>query len=34
MEYLEFTGKTVEEALSNAAINLGISSDQLDYTVI
>lgn len=34
MEYLEFTGKTVEEALSNAAINLGISSDQLEYTVI
>ncbi len=34
MEYLEFTGKSVEEALTNAAISLEIPSDQLEYTVI
>lgn len=34
MEYLEFTGKSVEEALTNAAVSLGTPSDQLEYTVI
>lgn len=34
MEYIEFTGKSVEEALTNAAVSLGIPSDQLEYTVI
>lgn len=34
MEYLEFTGKSVEEALTNAAVSLEIPSDQLEYTVI
>lgn len=34
MEYIEFTGKSVEEALTNAAVSLEIPSDQLEYTVI
>ena len=34
MEYLEFTGKSVDEALTNAAIAMGVPSDELDYTVI
>lgn len=34
MEYIEFTGKSLEEALTNAAVSLGIPSDQLEYTVI
>ncbi len=34
MGYLEFTGKTVEEALTNAAIELGIPSTDIEYTVL
>ena len=34
MEYIEFTGKTLEEALTNAAVSLGVPSDELEYTVI
>ena len=34
MEFLEFTGKTVDEALTNAAIEMGIPSSELEYTVI
>ena len=34
MEYVEFTGKTLEEALTNAAVSLGVPSDELEYTVI
>lgn len=34
MEVREFTGKTVEEALTAAAVELGIASDQLNYEVI
>lgn len=34
MEYIEFTGKSLEEALTNAAVSLGIPSDQLKYDVI
>lgn len=34
MEFLEFTGKSLDDALTNAAIQLGVPSDQLDYTVI
>lgn len=34
MEFFEFTGKSLDDALTNAAIQLGIPSDQLDYTVI
>ncbi len=34
MGYLEFTGKTVEEALTNAAIELGVPSTEIEYTVL
>jgi len=34
MEYREFTGKTVEDAKMEAAIQLGTTSDKLDYKVI
>lgn len=31
MDYQEFTGKTVEEAVRNAQISLGISSEQMEW---
>ena len=34
MEKIEVTGKTVEEALINAALQLETSSDNLEYEVI
>ncbi len=34
MEYIEFKGKTVEEAVTAAAIQFGVSSDSLDYEVV
>ena len=34
MEYKEFTGKTVEEAITNATVELGTTSDNLEYEVI
>ena len=34
MGYSEFKGKTVEEALTNASIELGVASTELDYEVI
>lgn len=34
MEKIEVTGKTVEEALTNASLQLGTSSDNLEYEVI
>lgn len=34
MEYTEFMGKTVEDAVMEAAIRLGTSSDKLEYDVI
>ena len=34
METKEFTGKTVEEAITNATIELGTTSDKIDYEVI
>lgn len=34
MEFLEFTGKTVDEALTEAAIKLETTSDKLEYEVI
>ncbi len=33
MDSMKFEGKTVAEALTNASIQLGIASDELDYTV-
>ena len=34
MEYREFTGKTVEDAVMEAAIQLETTSDRLDYEVV
>ena len=34
MEYNEYTGKTVEEALTGALVQLGLTSDQIEYEVI
>ena len=34
MEFVEFSGRTVEEALTNATVNLGLTSDQIEYEVI
>ncbi|SCW79396.1 spoIIIJ-associated protein [Lachnospiraceae bacterium C10] len=34
MEFTEFTGKSVDDALTKASIQLGAASDQLDYEVI
>ncbi len=34
MEYKEFTGKTVDDALTNATVSLGVTSDQIKYEVI
>lgn len=34
MEFIEFTGKTVDEALTEAAIKLETTSDKLDWEVI
>lgn len=34
MEFLEFTGKTVDEALTEAAIKLETTSDKIEYEVL
>ncbi len=34
MEYMEFSGKTVDDALTNATVKLGVTSDQIKYEVI
>ena len=34
MEYIEVTGKSVEEAITNACTKLGIPSDKLDYEAV
>ena len=34
MEYKEYSGKTVEEALTGALIEMGVTSDQIEYEVI
>lgn len=34
MEKIEVTGKSVEEALTNASVQLGVPSDNLEYEVI
>lgn len=34
MEYKEFTGKTVDDALTNALVTLGTTSDSIKYEVI
>lgn len=34
MSYMEFKGKTVEEAVTAASVKLGITSDELEYEVV
>ena len=34
MEIKEFTGKNVSEALTNASVSLGVTSDQINYEVV
>jgi len=34
MEFKEFSGKTVDDALTNATVALGITSDQIKYEII
>lgn len=34
MEYIEITGKSVDEAITNATIKLSVTSDKLDYVVV
>lgn len=34
MQYKEYSGKTVEDAITNALVDLGATSDQIDYEVI
>ena len=34
MEFKEFTGKTVDDALTNATVSLGVTSDQIKYEVV
>ena len=34
MEFKEFSGKTVEEALTNATVDLGVTSDEVIYEIV
>ena len=34
MEYIEVTGKSVDEAITNACLKLETSSDKIEYEVI
>ena len=34
MDFIEFTGKTVDDAITNALVSLGTTSDQIEYEVI
>ena len=34
MEYIEITGKSVDEAITNASVKLSVTSDKLDYVVV
>ena len=34
MEYKEFTGKTVDDAITNASVELCVTSDQIKYEVV
>lgn len=34
MEYKEFTGKDIAEALTNASVSFGVTSDCISYDVI
>ncbi|MDD6038192.1 MAG: protein jag [bacterium] len=34
MDYIEIKGKTLDDAITNASLELGVTSDQLDYEII
>ena len=34
MDIIEFTGKTVDDALTNALVEFGVTSDQIEYEVL
>ena len=34
MDFTEFTGKTVDDALTNALVEFGVTSDQIEYEVL
>lgn len=34
MEYKEFTGKTIDDALTNATVSLGVTSSEIKYDVV
>ncbi len=34
MEYQEFSGKNIDEALTNASVKLGVTSDHIDYKIV
>ena len=34
MDFIEFTGKTVDDALTNALVEFGVTSDQIEYEVL
>ena len=34
MEFIEVSAKTVEDALTDASVQLGITSDQLEYEIV
>lgn len=34
MEYKEFTGKSIEDAITSATVEFGITSDELDYEIV
>ena len=34
MEFIETTGKTVDDAITDALVKLGVTSDQLEYEVL
>lgn len=34
MEYIEITGKTVEDAITNATVKLSVTTDKLEYVVV
>ena len=34
MEYKEYSGKTVDDAITDASLDLGVTSDELDYEIV
>ncbi len=34
MDFIEYTGKTVDDALTEASVQMGVTSDQIEYEVV